>query len=107
MDEFLHDDGFSDTRTSEETYFPSLQHRTDKINDLDTRFENFCLRREIFEVWRLSVDWISLYCLRSFHVVDRITEVGAVKKRLTTVYDMQYARSQSKGTGAWIFYRED
>lgn len=36
-----------------------------------------------------------------------IAEVGAVKKRLTGVYDMQYARSQSKGTGAWIFLRED
>ena len=39
--------------------------------------------------------------------VEIIAEAGAVKKRLTTVYDMQYARSQSKGTGAWIFYRED
>ena len=36
-----------------------------------------------------------------------IAEAGAVKKRLTGVYDMQYARAQSKGTGAWIFLRED
>lgn len=39
--------------------------------------------------------------------LEIIAEVGAVKKRLTAVYDMQYARQQSKGTGAWIYYRED
>lgn len=39
--------------------------------------------------------------------MEIIAEVGAVKKRLTAVYDMQYARQQSKGTGAWIYYRED
>jgi type II secretory pathway component PulK len=39
--------------------------------------------------------------------VEIIAEAGAVKKRLTTVYDMQYARANSKGTGAWIYYRED
>jgi type II secretory pathway component PulK len=39
--------------------------------------------------------------------VEIIAEAGAVKKRLTAVYDMQYARAQSKGTGAWIYYRED
>jgi len=39
--------------------------------------------------------------------VEIITEVGQVRRRLNAVYDMQYARSQSKGTGAWLFYRED
>ncbi len=39
--------------------------------------------------------------------VEVITEVGAVKRRLTAIYDMQYARSQSKGKGAWLYYRED
>lgn len=39
--------------------------------------------------------------------LEIIAEVGAVKKRLTAVYDMQYARNQSKGTGAWIYMRED
>jgi hypothetical protein len=39
--------------------------------------------------------------------VEIISEVGAVKKRLTAVYDMQFSRAQSKGTGAWIYYRED
>ncbi len=39
--------------------------------------------------------------------IEIIAEAGAVKKRLTAVYDMQYARAQSKGTGAWIYYRED
>ncbi len=39
--------------------------------------------------------------------MEIIAEAGAVKKRLTAIYDMQFARSQSKGTGAWIYYRED
>ncbi len=39
--------------------------------------------------------------------VEIITEVGAVRKRLTAVYDMQYARSNSQGTGAWLYYRQE
>jgi type II secretory pathway component PulK len=39
--------------------------------------------------------------------MEIIAEAGAVKKRLTAVYDLQFARAQSKGTGAWIYYRED
>jgi len=39
--------------------------------------------------------------------VEVTTEVGQVKRRLSAVYDMQFARSQSKGTGAWVYYRED
>ena len=39
--------------------------------------------------------------------VEVITEVGAVKKRLTAVYDMKYKRSQSQGQGAWLYLREE
>jgi type II secretory pathway component PulK len=39
--------------------------------------------------------------------VEVITNVGAVNKRLQGVYDMQYARSQSQGKGAWLYLRED
>lgn len=39
--------------------------------------------------------------------VEIVTEVGAVRKRLTAVYDMQYARSNSQGTGAWLYYRQE
>lgn len=39
--------------------------------------------------------------------VELITTVGAVNKRLIAVYDMQYARSQSQGKGAWMHVRED
>jgi hypothetical protein len=39
--------------------------------------------------------------------VEITTEVGAVRKRLTAIYDMQYARSQGSGKGAWIYYREE
>lgn len=41
------------------------------------------------------------------YTVEIITEVGAVTKRLTATYDMQYARSQSQGKGAWLYIRED
>jgi hypothetical protein len=36
-----------------------------------------------------------------------ITDVGSVTKRLTATYDMQYARAQSQGKGAWLHIRED
>ena len=39
--------------------------------------------------------------------VEIITTVGSVRKRVTAVYDIQYARSQSSGKGAWLYYRED
>lgn len=39
--------------------------------------------------------------------IEIITTVGSVRKRLTAVYDIQYARSQSAGKGAWLYYRED
>ncbi|TPV93376.1 MAG: general secretion pathway protein GspK [Myxococcales bacterium FL481] len=39
--------------------------------------------------------------------VDITTEVGSVRKRVIGVYDMQYARSQSQGKGAWLYYREE
>jgi type II secretory pathway component PulK len=39
--------------------------------------------------------------------IEIITTVGSVHKRLTAVYDIQYARSQSAGKGAWLYYRED
>ena len=39
--------------------------------------------------------------------LEVITTVGSVRKRVTAVYDIQYARSQSAGKGAWLYYRED
>ncbi len=39
--------------------------------------------------------------------IEVITTVGSVRKRLTAVYDIQYARSQTQGQGAWLYYRED
>ncbi|MFO7564663.1 MAG: type II secretion system protein GspK [Enhygromyxa sp.] len=39
--------------------------------------------------------------------IEVITNVGSVRKRLTAIYDIQYARSQSAGKGAWLYYRED
>jgi len=39
--------------------------------------------------------------------IEVITTVGAVNKRFQAVYDMQYARAQSQGKGAWLHVRED
>ena len=39
--------------------------------------------------------------------VEITTEVGAVRKRLTAIYDMEYARSNSQGKGAWLYYRQE
>ncbi|HEY8375748.1 MAG TPA: hypothetical protein VIK91_04625 [Nannocystis sp.] len=40
--------------------------------------------------------------------IEIIGEAGAVKKRLTAVYDLQFVRSEGpKGNGAWIYLRED
>ncbi|MEM6290206.1 MAG: hypothetical protein AAGA54_03045 [Myxococcota bacterium] len=41
------------------------------------------------------------------YTIEVITQVGAVTKRLTATYDMQYARSQTQGKGAWLHIRED
>ena len=43
----------------------------------------------------------------SIYRVEVITEVGAVKKRLTAIYDMKYQRAQSQGQGAWLYLREE
>ena len=57
------------------------------------------------ESWGGVGDLASLAPERVYRM-EVIAESGAVKKRLTAVYDMQFARSQSKGTGAWIYYRD-
>ena len=41
------------------------------------------------------------------YTIEVISEVGAVTKRLTATYDLQYQRSQSQGKGAWLYLRED
>lgn len=38
--------------------------------------------------------------------VEIITNVGGAQKRVDAVFDMQYARTQSAGKGAWLYYRE-
>jgi hypothetical protein len=43
----------------------------------------------------------------SIYRIEVITEVGAVKKRLSAVYDMKYQRAQSQGQGAWLYMREE
>jgi len=42
-----------------------------------------------------------------YYRLEIITQVGAARKRLDAVYDLQYARSNSQGKGAWLYYREE
>lgn len=56
---------------------------------------------------RLGLNDVATIAPERVYRLEIIADVGAVKKRVTAVYDMQYARSQSKGTGAWIYLRED
>ena len=42
-----------------------------------------------------------------YYRLEIITTVGAARKRLSAVYDMQFARSHSEGKGAWLYYREE
>ncbi len=39
--------------------------------------------------------------------VEVITTVGAVTRRAVAVWDVEMPRSNSLGTGAWLYYRED
>ncbi len=54
-----------------------------------------------------SVSDLATVAPERIYRIEIISEAGAVKKRLTAVYDMQFVRAQTKGTGAWIYYRED
>ncbi|MCX4242955.1 type II secretion system protein GspK [Paraliomyxa miuraensis] len=43
----------------------------------------------------------------SIYRIEVFTEVGAVRKHLTAVYDMKYARQNTQGQGAWLYIREE
>lgn len=62
--------------------------------------------KETHETWGGLADVATVAPERVYRI-EIIAEVGAVRKRLTAVYDMQFSRKQSKGTGAWIYFRED
>ncbi len=50
---------------------------------------------------------VSTVTPETIYRVEVITEVGAVKKRLTAVYDLKFQRAQSQGQGAWLYLREE
>jgi type II secretory pathway component PulK len=58
------------------------------------------------EVWG-GLREVATVAPESVYRIEVITEVGAVKKRLVAVYDMKYQRTQSQGTGAWLYMREE
>lgn len=58
------------------------------------------------ETWGGLTD-VSTVSPENIYRVEVITEVGAVKKRLSAVYDMKYQRAQSQGQGAWLYLREE
>jgi type II secretory pathway component PulK len=63
-------------------------------------------RKDTGDKWGGLQDVASVEPERIYRV-EIITTVGSVRKRLTGVYDIKYARSQSAGEGAWLYYRED
>ncbi len=54
-----------------------------------------------------SLEDVATVAAERIYRVEIITTVGAVNKRVIAVYDMQYARAQSQGKGAWMHVRED
>lgn len=57
--------------------------------------------------WIGGLDDVATVAPERVYTIEIITTVGSVNKRLTAVYDMQYARAQSQGKGAWLHIRED
>ena len=54
-----------------------------------------------------GLDDVAVVAPERVYRIEVITTVGAVKKRLDAVYDIQYPRSQSQGQGAWLYLREE
>lgn len=54
-----------------------------------------------------GLDDVAVVAAERAYRVEIITTVGAVKKRLDGVYDIEYARAQSQGKGAWVYVREE
>jgi type II secretory pathway component PulK len=54
-----------------------------------------------------GLDDVAVVAPERTYRIEVITTVGAVKKRLDAVYDIQYPRSQSQGQGAWLYVREE
>lgn len=54
-----------------------------------------------------GLDEVAVVAPERIYRVEILTNVGAVNKRLQAVYDMNYARAQSQGKGAWLYVRED
>ncbi len=62
--------------------------------------------RETGDTWKGLRDVATVDPERVYRV-EVTTQVGAVRKRATAIYDMQYARSNSSGKGAWLYFREE
>ena len=56
VDQLHDDDRFSDAGAAEESDLSSLHERSDQINDLDARLEDFGLGLEVRELWGGPVD---------------------------------------------------
>lgn len=63
-------------------------------------------RKDTGESWGGLKD-VATVAPERIYRIEIITNVGSVRKRLTAVYDIQYARAQSQGKGAWLYFRED
>jgi type II secretory pathway component PulK len=56
---------------------------------------------------RRSLDDVATVKPEHVYRLEITTSVGAVRKRLTAVYDLNFARTQKAGKGAWLYVREE
>ena len=72
----LHDhDRLADARAAEQSDLSAFNERSDEIDDLDARLEDFGLRLEVRELWRHAVNRPALDAVRNRRaVVNRLAE---------------------------------
>lgn len=74
VDKFLHHDSFSNSRSSKKSYFPSFKHRSKKVDDLDSCFEQFSFGSQRCEGRGFFVDGIPFLGFDIWGTVDSISE---------------------------------
>ena len=68
------DDGFTNTGTTEETYFTTFCIRCKQIDNFNTRFKNFRFCTLVFKSRRISVNRPVCFCIDISGFIDRITD---------------------------------
>ena len=74
MDKFLHDNRFSNPSSSKKSYLSSLQHRSYKVDNFDTCFENFCFICKVFKFWCRSMDRVHKLSFWCWEIINGISK---------------------------------